>query len=436
MPKLTQSVPKYRLHRQSGQAITTINGRDHLLGPHGTKASKLQYDRLITEWLSSGRSASYGAPEQSYTVVEMLADYLKYAKAYYGDGPRSTTAAMKYAVRPLLELYGRTPAADFGVLQFRAVRQSLMGGDAARSYVNQIMRKNVAVFRWAAAEGKIPASVPQTLAIVPGLRKGKCDLREPPPVLPVEDSTVDATLPFMPDVIADMVRLQRLTGCRPAEVCILRPCDLDRTGDVWIYRPEEHKTAHHGHARTILIGPKAQAVLLRYLARDSETYCFRPCDSMAKFLAAKFAARKTPLSSGNRPGTNRRRKPRKQPGQCYTTCSYRRAIHNACDKAFSHPMLALVDADKLTSGETAEIQQWQKSKRWKLTPDQSDDLEEWRKAHRWSPNQLRHAAATEVRREFGLEAAQIMLGHSNANVTQVYAERDLAKGLEVAKRIG
>ena len=119
MPRLVQSVPKYQKHRASGQAVVTINGRDHYLGPHGTKASKLNYDRLITEWLSSGRSASYGAPERDYTVVELIAVYLRYAKSYYGDGPRSSAAAMTYAVRPLKELYGRTTAAEFGPLQFQ-----------------------------------------------------------------------------------------------------------------------------------------------------------------------------------------------------------------------------------------------------------------------------------------------------------------------------
>jgi hypothetical protein len=47
MPRLTQSVPKYRLHRQSRQAVVTINGRDHLLGPHGMKASKVEGNRLL-----------------------------------------------------------------------------------------------------------------------------------------------------------------------------------------------------------------------------------------------------------------------------------------------------------------------------------------------------------------------------------------------------
>lgn len=42
----------------------------------------------------------------------------------------------------------------------------------------------------------------------------------------------------------------------------------------------------------------------------------------------------------------------------------------------------------------------------------------------WHPHQLRHTAATEIRAEFGLEAAQVALGHSRADVTQIYAERD------------
>ncbi len=40
MPRLTRTVPKYRKHRASGQAIVTLNGVDRYLGPHGTKASQ------------------------------------------------------------------------------------------------------------------------------------------------------------------------------------------------------------------------------------------------------------------------------------------------------------------------------------------------------------------------------------------------------------
>ena len=75
MQRLGNRIPKYRKHRQSGQAVVTINGRDHLLGRYGAKASEIEYDRLITEWLSSGRSPSFGVPEHQTSVVELVVDY-------------------------------------------------------------------------------------------------------------------------------------------------------------------------------------------------------------------------------------------------------------------------------------------------------------------------------------------------------------------------
>jgi hypothetical protein len=43
------------MHRASGQAVVTIAGQDHYLGPHGTTASRIEYDRLVGEWLAAGR---------------------------------------------------------------------------------------------------------------------------------------------------------------------------------------------------------------------------------------------------------------------------------------------------------------------------------------------------------------------------------------------
>jgi hypothetical protein len=107
MPRLGNRVPKYRKHKQSGQAIVTINGRDHLLGPHSTKASKVEYDRLITEWLSSGRSGSYGVPEHVATITELVVDYVEHVKACYGTGQNSELHRVVRALGPVRELYGR-----------------------------------------------------------------------------------------------------------------------------------------------------------------------------------------------------------------------------------------------------------------------------------------------------------------------------------------
>jgi hypothetical protein len=55
MLKLIRSIPTYRKHRGTAQAVVSLNGRDFYLGPHNTRASKLEYDRLIGEWLHQGR---------------------------------------------------------------------------------------------------------------------------------------------------------------------------------------------------------------------------------------------------------------------------------------------------------------------------------------------------------------------------------------------
>jgi hypothetical protein len=55
---------------------------------------------------------------------------------------------------------------------------------------------------------------------------------------------------------------------------------------------------------------------------------------------------------------------------------------------------------------------------------------------RWSPNRLRHAAATEIRKRFGLEAAQTVLGHAQASINEDYAERDLTLAVRVAREVG
>ncbi len=47
-----------------------------------------------------------------------------------------------------------------------------------------------------------------------------------------------ACLPFTAFVVADMVRLQLLAGCRPEEICLLRPVDIDQSDPVcWVYWP-------------------------------------------------------------------------------------------------------------------------------------------------------------------------------------------------------
>lgn len=202
---------------------------------------------------------------------------------------------------------------------------------------------------------------------------------------------------------------------------MIRPCDVDMAGPIWAYRPASHKTEHHGRQRTIFIGPRGQDILRRYLLRDKQTFCFCPAEAERHRRAEAHANRKTPIGYGNRPGTNRKAKPVRPAGERYTTNSYRRAIHRACELAFDMPD----ELRKKPKGEMVD------AKMLRL-----EQARKWRDAHCWAPNQLRHSAATEIRKQFGLEAAQVTLGHAAADITQVYAERDFQKAAEVMARIG
>ena len=178
---------------------------------------------------------------------------------------------------------------------------------------------------------------------------------------------------------------------RPEEIRKLRPCDVNREGDVWAYRPHEHKTEHLNKDRVVFIGPKGQAILRPYLLRGAQDYCFCPADAVRQMRQRREAERQTPRSCGNRPGTNRKSSPVRAAGRRYTKDSYNRAIRRAYEVAGVEP---------------------------------------------WHPNQLRHTKATEIRAEFGLEASQVVLGHSQADVTQIYAERDQVKARDIMAQVG
>lgn len=254
MPRLTKVVPAYRKHKQSGQAIVTLNGRDHLLGPHGTKASKFEYDGLIGEWLQHGRQREPDAPKASLSVVELIVAYLDFAHGYYrkDDRPTGEYAAIVCALRHVKAIYGRKPAAEFGPIALQSIMRRMVDDGLSRSVVNQNTGRIKRMFRWGVSQELVPADVAQSLWAVPGLRQGRSEARESTPVLPVEDSIVEATIGNLPTTVADMLRLQRFAGCRPNEVCQLRPCDIDRSGDVWEYRPQSHKTQHHGQPQDLV----------------------------------------------------------------------------------------------------------------------------------------------------------------------------------------
>ena len=167
--------------------------------------------------------------------------------------------------------------------------------------------------------------------------------------------------------------------------------------------------------RIIVLGPRAQAIVREFLKDDPSRYLFSPRDVVAELHAIRGSQRRTKRTPSER--GSRCPKAGLTHAPLYDRRSYRQAICRACDRALPHPTLSKIKPKLLTS-------------------DQRVELKEWRVKHRWSPLQLRHTAATEIRARFSLEAAQTVLGHAKADVTQIYAERDLVKARTVMAEIG
>jgi|SRR5262245_12979298 len=129
MPRLRNSQPpKYRRHKQSGQAIVTLSDptgrrRDYLLGPYGSPESRAEYARLIAEWMAGGGWApNAGRAPADLTLNEVVARFWVHAKQHYrhSDGtPTSEVKDYRCTLKPLVALYGHTLARNFGPLALK-----------------------------------------------------------------------------------------------------------------------------------------------------------------------------------------------------------------------------------------------------------------------------------------------------------------------------
>jgi len=260
-------VPKYRHHKARDLARVNIDGKDIYLGRYNTPESRQLYDRLIAEWLL--RRHDVGEKEGELLVCELIAAYLQFAQGYYVKDNTVTSefGCILAAMRPLRSLYEDTPVNSFGPKALKALQQHLIASDISRSYINAQTKRVQRMFKWGVSEELVRPETYQALSTVGGLRKGRTKARERAPVEPVPDEIIDQTLPHLPLVVADMIRLQRLTGARPGEVCRLRVCDIDCGGDIWSYVPQSHKTEHHQKSRIVFLGPRAQRLLEVYLGQ-------------------------------------------------------------------------------------------------------------------------------------------------------------------------
>jgi integrase len=386
--------PSYLAHQKTGKgrAVWTdslgVRKEKLLPGKHGSKESLTAFAKLQLELITSSRPSDAKRIE---TLNECLLAYLEFATKHYSHSNELYT--VKYALRPVREMYGFDPPEEFGPKKLAAVRESMVREGLTRSGINKRVRTIVRCFKWLAAEELVPGSVYESLKALSGLRAGRSEAPESEERGPVEESIVMATLEHMSGHPRAIVELLWLTGARPGELCKMTLAQLDTSGPVWLYRVAHHKTSHRGKSRTVALGPRAIAVLKAHLEQRGPIGPDDPVFSPLANREARFQTMRAERKSKVQPSqvNRKKKKPKRLPAGYYGP----NAISQAVEKAA-----------KLANVE------------------------------HWFPYQLRHAFATRIRKQFGLEEAQVLLGHAAADVTQVYAQRDEAKAVEVAAQIG
>jgi len=488
MPK--NNIPNYRLHKATGQAFVELGGRRFYLGKHGSKASKEEYERKVAEYLANGRKLAPTQVKTGITCRELSVHFLEWAEEYYQKNGEQTKTFphCRQAVSLLVKHFGNESVNNFTPLALVSLQKQWIEKGHARLTVNRYVNVIKQMFRYGAKFQWVEANVNYALLAVDSLKAGRTKAWERENVEPVDNETVDRTLPFMPPIIRDMVRVQRLCGMRPQDVRNMRPCDIDTSKDVWVYRPFTHKTEHHGKKLAKAIGPRAQAILTPYMIdkHDSpESFLFSPGDSENARKLEMREKRKTPVQpSQQKRNADRRKSPKRMYQEQYSGDGYNRAILRACIKAgatttitglsenteyefqvrasrnegnsnWSESVFVVTDRISTSSKRRRAFGSTGKTTdsvtlAWAPVSNATGYEVQYRQSGtttwtnvsipmfpHWTPNQLRHSAGTETTANFSLEAAKEFLGHSSITTTEKFYVAPLPElAAEVARKFG
>lgn len=365
------------------------------------KRIRVLYDAWMLTWRNRPDLQHPGGPDSEYTIARLCGRYLRHASRTFRKHGKPTSHVwnIRMAMRDLRDAHGTESCASFDAPKLAMLRDSMIytkgqdGTDKVRTAktVNGRLSIIQSAFYWAREQGKVPAVVVADVQSVSRIKRGRTDAKPSRVVKSIGISFVDTVIKHMPAVVADMVRLLSITGLRPHEICDMRTRDIEAGGEVWLYRPSTHKLEHlEDDGETIrFLGPQAQTIVKQYLKLNRDAYLFSPREAEAQRKVLKREDRKTPLYPSHLAKIKLEASDRL--GDKYTTESFRRAIHYACKRAG---------------------------------------------VAKWNPGQLRHTVATRLRKRYGIEDASVHLGHKHLSTTEIYAEKDAQRAMQIAKEAG
>jgi integrase len=355
-------IPSYRLHKPTGQAVVTLAGRDIYLGKHDTQASREAYERTVIALKAHGH-VPRPKTQLPLSIASLIANYWQHIEAeglYIKNG------------RPTSE----------------------------RSCIAVALRPVVRLF------GSLPASDfgPKNLKLV---RNALCEPL-PPPVGDQRRRRVHTGPIARTSVNKHVHRIRHVFRWAVSEELVpssmwesLRSLEPLKRGAARVREPAPIAPANLRHVVAVLrIAPTDIAAMIRlqYLtgARPGEVVIMRMRDIDRTRSVWVF-----------RP-------------------SFHKVEHHGVNRQFGlgpkaqellAPLLQLDPDAWLFPGRKRYLTENAYCKIIGRLCDKAG-------VPRWQPGQLRHNNATWVRRRHGIEASQLVLGHTNMQTTEIYAEKN------------
>ncbi len=411
-------VPKYRHFKARGIGFVEWKGqRIYFNGaPYNSAESIKAYREFIEKncELKAPTALEVAKPKvkTSLCIAELADRFLDYAHGAFRGAKETEFSNYRRILNILVDRYGELNIEDFGPKRLTEFQNWLAETDhlkqsfnkkgelvrsskyrLTRNTVNHMIGNVKRLFKWGVAEELVKPMQLVGLQAVRGLRVGRTTARESVPREGVRWEAVERILPILSPVVADMVRFQWHTGCRPQNVCNICPAEIDTTTSPWTWKPRTHKGNWRGHGLELFIGPQAQEIIKPYLDRWPESKCFSPREARQRKLES--LGRKVESGFGHLKTH-------------YTPSTYGRAIIHGLAQLAEKPLRPPYSRAKFFA-QAIEY---------------------------WTPHQLRHAKAQALRNEFGLEAAQAVLGHNTLAATQIYAKKRSELAKELAEKCG
>ncbi|MFC1634035.1 tyrosine-type recombinase/integrase [Planctomycetota bacterium] len=348
-------------------------------------------------------------PNKQITVKELLQKYRNHASktiAKVDSNKKHPDYTFIDRVDKFLKPYMDWPAKDFGPDELLAVQKAMIQhryciGGKEKRYTRRGINDNInwirKIWKWGMGRCIVTAEQVQGFEEVKPLRIGTSLAPDNVKRKRVTEEELENVINCLGSVVGDMLSIISYTGMRPSEVCKIRPYDIIRDDkDCWLYIPGrdhspvgKHKTMRFERTKVIPLAGESQDVLKKRIKDfNSKDFIFSPKETVAELIAKKARERKTPLSCGNRPGTNRKDHPMIKPRDCYDHHTLRRACQRACKKA------------------GVEL---------------------------FVPYDLRRSMATRTRATLGKEATKVLLGHAKTSTTEIYLLEEVQEAVKVAK---